>query len=151
MGRVWWCSVGFHVLCGHSDWLWSHAFELILILKVICTGGGWVRLARLTVLYCQWNILILIIISFLTFLTCPKFLGVLIVLVTNSSRTCLCLYLYFIRCTPAEYALQIKSLMGISLVPRPHLRERVWWHLADTSGFINVDYFLERNFSPPIT
>jgi len=38
-----------------------------------------------------------------------------------------------------------------SLVPRPHLRERVWWHPADTSGFINVDYFLERNFSPPIT
>ena len=29
--------------------------------------------------------------------------------------------------------------------------ERVWWHLADTLGFINVDYFLERNFSPPIT
>jgi len=23
-----------------------------------------------------------------------------------------------------------------SLVPRPHLRERVWWHPADTSGFI---------------
>ena len=38
-----------------------------------------------------------------------------------------------------------------SLVPRPHLRERVWWHLAVTSGFINGDYFLERNFSPPIT
>ena len=34
---------------------------------------------------------------------------------------------------------------------RPHLRERVWWHPADTSGFINVDYFLERSFSPPIT
>ena len=38
-----------------------------------------------------------------------------------------------------------------SLVPRPHLRERVWWHPADTSGFINIDYFLERNISPPIT
>ena len=24
-----------------------------------------------------------------------------------------------------------------SLVPRPHLRERVWWHPADTLGFIN--------------
>ena len=38
-----------------------------------------------------------------------------------------------------------------SLVPRPHLRERVWWHPADSSGFINIDYFLERNISPPIT
>ena len=38
-----------------------------------------------------------------------------------------------------------------SLVPRPHLRERVWWHLVDSSCFINVDYFLERNISPPIT
>ena len=37
------------------------------------------------------------------------------------------------------------------LVPRPHLRERVWWHSADSSGFINVDYFPERNFSPPVT
>ena len=37
-----------------------------------------------------------------------------------------------------------------SLVPRLHLRERVWWHPADSSGFINVDY-LERNFSPSIT
>ena len=39
----------------------------------------------------------------------------------------------------------------ISLVPRPHLQEKVWWHPADSSGFINVDYFLKRNFSPPIT
>jgi len=38
-----------------------------------------------------------------------------------------------------------------SLVPRPHLRERVWWHPADTSGFINIDYFLERNITPLIT
>ena len=37
-----------------------------------------------------------------------------------------------------------------SLVPKPHLRERVWRHPADSSGFINVDYFLERYFSPPI-
>ena len=86
-----------------SDWLWSHAFELISILKVISTGGGWVRLARLTLLYCQWNILILLI---SWFLTRPKFLGVLIVLVTNIPRTCLCSYLYFIRCPAAEYALQ---------------------------------------------
>ena len=85
-----------------SDRLWSHAFELISILKVIRTGG-WVRLARLTVLYCQWNILILLI---SWFLTRPKFLGVLIVLVTNIPRTCLCSYLYFIRCPAAEYALQ---------------------------------------------
>ena len=34
-----------------------------------------------------------------------------------------------------------------SLVPRPHLRERVWWHPADSSGFINVDYFLEKTQS----
>jgi len=33
------------------------------------------------------------------------------------------------------------SVFGESLGTRP----------ADTSGFINVDYFLERNFSPPIT
>ena len=95
----------------HCDWLLSHGFELILILKVICTGGSGVRLARLTLLYCQWSILISLIISFLT---CPKFLGVL-----NILRTCLCSYLYFIRCPAAEYALQIKSLMGISLIPRP--------------------------------
>ena len=39
-----------------------------------------------------------------------------------------------------------------SLVPRPHLREeRVWWCLDDPSGFINIDYFLERIFPPPIT
>ena len=38
-----------------------------------------------------------------------------------------------------------------SLVPRPHLREGVWWHPADSSGFINFDYFLERDFSLPIT
>jgi len=37
----------------------------------------------------------------------------------------------------------------VSLIPRPHLRERVWWHPTYSSGFINVDYFLERNFSPP--
>ena len=47
-------------------------------------------------------------------------------------------------------SMELKSWGGASLVPRPHLRER-GWHLADTSGFINVDYFLERNFSPPIT
>ena len=39
----------------------------------------------------------------------------------------------------------------VSFVPRPHLQERVWWYPADTSGFINIDYFLERNISPPIT
>ena len=38
-----------------------------------------------------------------------------------------------------------------SLVPRPQLQERVWWHPADTSGFINIDYYLETNFSPSIT
>ena len=46
--------------------------------------------------------------------------------------------------------LPIEAPFG-SLIPRPHLRERVWWHLADSSGFIKVDYFLERDFSPPIT
>ena len=39
------------------------------------------------------------------------------------------------------------SSLFCSLVPRPYLRERVWWHSADSLGFIN---FLERNFSPPI-
>ena len=34
-----------------------------------------------------------------------------------------------------------------SLVPRPPpTRERVWWHQADTSGFINIHYFLERKY-----
>ena len=33
----------------------------------------------------------------------------------------------------------------------PPMRERVWWHPANTSGFIIIDYFLERNISPPIT
>ena len=38
------------------------------------------------------------------------------------------------------------------LVPRPHPREeRVWLRLADPSGFINIEYFLERNFPPPTT
>ena len=37
-----------------------------------------------------------------------------------------------------------------NLVPR-HLRERVWGHPADILGFINFDYFSERNFSLPIT
>ena len=36
--------------------------------------------------------------------------------------------------------------INLSLVPRPHPRRDP----ADPSGFINVDYFLERNFSPPI-
>ena len=39
----------------------------------------------------------------------------------------------------------------VSLVPRPHLWVRVWWHPADTLGFINIDYLLERNISPLIT
>ena len=36
---------------------------------------------------------------------------------------------------------------NVSLMSRPHPREeRVWWRLADPSGFINVDYFLEIKF-----
>ena len=33
------------------------------------------------------------------------------------------------------------------LVPRPHLRERVWWHPADTSGFITFwrEIFLRQS------
>ena len=32
-----------------------------------------------------------------------------------------------------------------SLMPRPHpQQERVWWCLANPSGFINIDYFLGR-------
>ena len=33
----------------------------------------------------------------------------------------------------------------------PPTSEKVWWHPADTSGFINIDYFLERNITLPIT
>ena len=29
--------------------------------------------------------------------------------------------------------------------------ERVWWHLTNSSGFINVDCFMEWIFQPPIT
>ena len=48
--------------------------------------------------------------------------------------------------------LDMPSLAEPSLVPRPHPREeRVWWRYADPSDFINIDYFLERNFPPPIT
>ena len=35
--------------------------------------------------------------------------------------------------------------------PDPTQEERIWWHPADPSGFINVDCFQESNFSPPIT
>ena len=38
------------------------------------------------------------------------------------------------------------------LVPRPHPREeKVWLRSANPSGFINIEYFLERNFLPTIT
>ena len=36
----------------------------------------------------------------------------------------------------------------------PTPRERVWWHLADSSGFVHIDRFLPilvRNLQPPIT
>ena len=59
------------------------------------------------------------------------------------------LYLHFHVVNPRSGNFFYSSLFR-SLVPRPYLRERVWWHPADFSGFINVDYFLERNFSPPI-
>ena len=35
--------------------------------------------------------------------------------------------------------------------PDPTQEESVWWHPADLSGFINIDDFLERKFSLPIT
>ena len=59
-------------------------------------------------------------------------------------------YMVWALVLPAAVFLQDTSLLQYlrnclnSLVPRPHLREKVWRH----PGFIN---FLERNISPPIT
>ena len=49
------------------------------------------------------------------------------------------------------YPLIFTSYPLVSSPDPTYERARVWWHPADSLGFINVDYFLERNFSPPIT
>ena len=58
------------------------------------------------------------------------------------------LYLWYILFT---HNLLVFIYTWSCLVTTPHLKEeRVWWCLPDPLGFITINYFLERNFSPPI-
>ena len=41
--------------------------------------------------------------------------------------------------------------VGVVSCPDPIWQDMVWWHLANSLGFINVDYFLMGNLQPPIT
>jgi len=75
--------------------------------------------------------------------------------VTYAIKNCQYQHTHLVCVHVSRLSLQLRrgggELSTSSLVPSPHLRERVWWHPADTSGFINIDYFLERKFSPLIT
>ena len=55
--------------------------------------------------------------------------------------------MYMLEEKTVMWPLLLSCRVEISLVPRSHLQERVWWHSADPLGFINVDHFLEKILS----